>query len=90
MRLLIAGILLGASLIGASATSAFEDKAGVVSVQTSTTLDGSTKILCRYNVHEGVLIRRPECHSAQEWEYLLRNRQREISEAQQRSFMLGR
>jgi hypothetical protein len=39
-------------------------------------------------VHEGIIIRRPECHSGHEWEAILKNRQREIREFQARSYLM--
>jgi len=88
MRIVVTGVVLGMALLMSAAAGAADDRMNNVSVQTTANIDGSTKIICRYMVHEGILIRRPECHSAHEWESLLKNREREIQEFQQRSYTM--
>jgi hypothetical protein len=88
MRIVVAGVLIGGGLLVSAAAWAADDRVNDVSVQTTANLDGPQKIICRYVVHQGILIRRPECHSGHEWEALLKNREREIREFQQRSFTM--
>jgi hypothetical protein len=49
--------------------------------------DALNKKVCRPFVHEGLLLRSNSCHTAKEWDALMRQQQREILEEQVRSLV---
>ncbi len=87
MRRIVLALLFATGSTAASAAGA-ADAPNDARVQTTAALDGATKVVCRYMVHEGIIIRRPECHTVHEWDAILTNRQREIREFQHRSYVV--
>ncbi len=45
----------------------------------------SQPVICHFLVHEGMLLRRGECHIQKEWDRIRRDEERSISDFQQRS-----
>ena len=78
----LAGIAI-ASLLAASAALA-DDAAQATpgaAVQMALADAGQARV-CSFQIHEGMLLRRPVCRTAHEFESLMRMRQREINEFQ--------
>ena len=72
-----------ASFVAGSAALADDASQGapVAQLQMASADAGQTRV-CSFQIHEGMLLRRPVCRTAHEFESLMRMRQREINEFQ--------
>ncbi len=83
MRMTVMTALAAAML----ASPAFADPAPM---QPQPAVAESNPLTCHYQVHDGALITRQECHRLSEWDVFRQQQQRDVAEFQMRSLTFNR
>jgi len=77
-------ITLAAGLLLSVSSAALADD-GAVSAQPAAVSD-SNKLVCHYNVHQGVLVRKAVCKTQSQWDRDRRESQRDFATFQMRTY----
>ncbi|HEY3778558.1 MAG TPA: hypothetical protein VGL35_10925 [Rhizomicrobium sp.] len=83
MRMFTTGATLSALLLPLAALAANT----ATPAQAVPAAQNANPLICHYFYHEGDLVRRPTCHTAQEWQHQRLYQQRLIREYQQRALV---
>jgi len=83
MRLTTIGLTLCTGLLATS--SAFADQANAPAAQPATA-SAQDRLVCHYFVHEGMLLRIPQCKTQKEWDRDRETYERQIATIQYRSY----